>query len=272
MTPSRAISVKPKQSLGQNFLVDDNIARNIVRELHLADDDIVVEIGPGQGALTRHLAGTAKKCIAVEIDGRVVSELRQQFESDGFTVLHKDFLAVALSDIRKTAVDKLRLVGNIPYHLTSPILFKMFAERKSVRDCTIMIQKEVARRIVAKPNSKEYGILSVFTQFYGTPKILFSVSPNCFYPKPNVTSAVIRIEMRNEPLFRVDENMFGIIVKTTFGKRRKTLRNSLAYLPFEESAVKRMIPLLDFPLDKRPEQLSLEQFAELTEQITHFLL
>ena len=217
---------------------------------------------------TKHLAGAAKQCIAVEIDGRVVEELRRQFESPGFSVLHKDFLAVMLSDLRISTGDKLKLVGNIPYHLTSPILFKIFAERSAVRNCTVMIQKEVARRIVAKPNSKEYGILSVFTQFYGIPKILFTVSPNCFYPKPNVTSAVIQIEMREKLMFPVDEQIFATIVKTTFGKRRKTLRNSLAYLPFDESVVKRMIPLLDFPLDKRPEQLSLEQFAQLTNQVT----
>jgi 16S rRNA (adenine1518-N6/adenine1519-N6)-dimethyltransferase len=259
--------VKPKQSLGQNFLVDDNIARNIVRELHLSADDVVVEIGPGQGALTKHLVGAAKKLIAVEVDGRVVEELRNKFESPGVTILHGDFLEVDLPGLMEQSGRRLRLVGNIPYHLTSSILFKAFEERRALVDCTLMIQREVARRISARRGTKEYGILSVFTTFYGSPKILFNVSPNCFYPRPNVTSTVITIALHPELPAAVDQKLFATVVKTTFGKRRKTLRNSLKFLPFEEDVVLRIIGGLDFPLEKRPEELSTEEFIELTGKI-----
>jgi 16S rRNA (adenine1518-N6/adenine1519-N6)-dimethyltransferase len=265
------IKVRPKQSLGQNFLVDDNIARNIVRELHLHPDDVVVEIGPGQGALTKHLAGRTKELIAIEVDQRVVKDLRERFETAGVRILHQDFLEIDLKKLKQQFKSKLRLVGNIPYHLTSPILFRTFEERAAIQDCTIMVQREVARRIAANPGTKEYGILSVFTKFYGVPKILFTVSPNCFYPKPKVTSAVLNIRLHEKLSAEVNRQLFATVVKTTFGKRRKTLRNSLQYLPFEEDVVSRIITGLIFSLDKRPEELSVEQFIQLTQQIEQFV-
>jgi 16S rRNA (adenine1518-N6/adenine1519-N6)-dimethyltransferase len=263
--------MRPKQSLGQNFLVDDNISRKIVQSLSLKADDVVLEIGPGHGALTQHLAGTVRHLIAVEIDQRVVENLRERFDSRQTTILHEDFLNIRLDEWQKKYKTPLRVVGNIPYHLTSPILFKIFEERTAVCDCTLMMQKEVARRLIQKPGTKEYGILSVFTQFYGVPKLLFTVSPNCFYPKPKVTSAIVQIRMHDKLPFRVNEKRFKEVVKTAFGKRRKTLRNSLKYLPYEQEQVEQVLKNFDFPLDKRPERLSVGQFAELTNKIEHIL-
>ena len=168
MAHSTRINLRPKKSLGQNFLIDDNIARNIVKELDLQNEDVVVEIGPGKGALTKHLIGKANKLFAVEVDKRIVSELRSKFQSENVEIIHQDFLKIQLSGWYKEFKTRLRLVGNIPYHLTSPILFKSFEERTAIRDVTMMLQREVARRIISKPNIKDYGILPVFTYFYGT--------------------------------------------------------------------------------------------------------
>ena len=268
MARSDHSKIRPKQSLGQNFLTDDNIARKIVSELDLNNDDVVVEIGPGQGALTKHLIGKAKKLFAVEIDKRVINVLQEKFSPQDVEIIHGDFLDVRLADLQKISSTKLRLVGNIPYHLTSPILFKAFEEKNAVRDITMMIQREVARRIAAKPNNKDYGILSVFAHYYGTPKSRFNVSPNCFYPKPKVTSTVIQITFHDEYDNYGNENLFNIIVRTVFGKRRKTLSNSLSYLPYDEKIVESLLEKIDFPLDKRPEQLTIEQFIDLTNKIS----
>lgn len=251
--------------------MDENIARNIVRDLRLDRDDVVLEIGPGLGALTRFLAPSVRRLLAYEIDERVVDELRRKFGSQGVTILHEDFLNVSLSKIRATYGEKLRVVGNIPYHLSSPIIFKSFAEQESLRDLTIMVQREVAQRIVAGPDSKEYGILAVMTRLHAEARILFHVSPNCFYPKPKVTSSVLTLTFKDR-LAGIDYAAFASLVKTAFGKRRKTMRNSLQYLPYDEPAVRGFLVDIDKNiLDKRPEQLHLDQFIRLTERLMTFI-
>lgn len=262
-----SVRVRPKQSLGQNFLVDDNISRKIANAIHLQSSDVVLEVGAGQGALTRQLAGKSKHLIIVEIDGRVVDRLREEFVSPGVTVLHADILDISFREWSERFGKRIRVVGNIPYHLTSPILFKAFDEHHAVSDVTIMIQREVAQRLVAVPGTKEYGIPSVLAQFYGIVEMLFNVSPNCFYPKPKVTSTVLQLRMHERLPFSVNEALLRTVVKTTFGKRRKTIRNSLQYLPFAEEMIARIIAREDFPLERRAEQLSVEEFVHLTQSI-----
>lgn len=258
--------IRPRKSLGQHFLIDDNIARNIVRDLQLSPNDVVVEIGPGRGALTKHVAPRVRKLVAVEVDARAVEELRAQVRFPNTEVVHQDFLEFDLVGLSKHEGQRLRLIGNIPYNLTSEIILKAFDERASLQDFTFMVQREVARRLAARPGTKEYGILSVYAQLYGQMKVLFSVSQNCFYPKPAVSSAVIQEKLFESLPYMVDENMFRTVVRTTFGKRRKTLRNSLKYLPWEHLLRDaRLSPSL---LDKRPEQLSVEEFVELTNLLT----
>jgi 16S rRNA (adenine1518-N6/adenine1519-N6)-dimethyltransferase len=260
-------TVRPKQSLGQNFLIDENIVRNIVRRFDPMPDDVVVEIGPGRGILTRSLVARVRRLIMVEIDGRIIDELRNQFTSPGVTIVHGDFLDVELNRLRRSYRAKLRLIGNIPYHLTSPILFKVFEEHAAIRDVTLMIQREVARRIIARPGTKDYGILSVAARLHGVPSVLFDVSPNCFYPKPGVRSSVFQFRLYDELPPEIDRQTLGTVVRTVFGKRRKTLRNGLRYLPYSEDLVRRIVDRVDFPLDKRPEQLSPDQFIELARKI-----
>ncbi len=268
---SRRPGIRPKQSLGQNFLIDPNIARKIAQQVHPAQDDAIVEIGPGTGSLTAHLAGRAGHLVLVELDGRIVDDLRARFSRTAATILHEDFLETDLVALRRRFSRKLRVVGNIPYHLTSPILFKIFASADSVRDLTIMIQREVARRIVARPGTKQYGILSVLTAFYGSTRILFDVSPGCFYPRPKVTSTVITVTLFDKRPADVDEELFLTVVKTAFGKRRKTLRNGLQYLPYGDAAVGRIVNDPDLPLRRRPEELTLQEFAALARRIAMLL-
>jgi 16S rRNA (adenine1518-N6/adenine1519-N6)-dimethyltransferase len=265
------IEEKPKKSLGQNFLVDENIARKIVGSLKLTSEDVVVEIGPGQGALTKYIIDNVLKILAVEIDIRVAEKLKSEFLSKNIEIINQDFLEFGYREIFKKYKRKFRLVGNLPYHLTSPILFKAFENRRYISDFTFMIQKEVAHRIVGKKGTKSYGILAVLTQFYGKPEILFNVSSSCFYPKPKVTSTVVRLDFSQGIPYRVDEGLFKIVVKTTFGKRRKTIRNGLKYLPFDEQMNDRIIDSLNYPLQKRPEQLSIEDFVTLTNRISEIL-
>ncbi len=252
--------IRPKKSLGQNFLRDGNIARNIVASLHLRPDDVVLEIGPGEGALTKYLVPQLSHLIVVEVDDRVVRRMEELYTADDITILHQDFLKTdlgAISADRNTPT--IRIIGNIPYNITSPILFHILDNRSRVTDATLMMQKEVARRLVAKPNTKDYGILAVFTQLFSDVEILFDVSPSCFYPPPKVTSSLVRINILPSPRFKLsDEHFFRKMVRSVFGKRRKTLRNSLSYFVDE-------IPSLpaEFDLSRRPEDLTIQELVEL---------
>jgi 16S rRNA (adenine1518-N6/adenine1519-N6)-dimethyltransferase len=253
--------LKPKKSLGQNFLQDENILRNIVESLHLSSGDVVIEIGSGQGALTKHLVDLPITLVGIEVDKRAI-ELLQHGYGTMMTILHANVLDVDLREISQKHRKKLRIVGNIPYYLTSEILFWLFDSRMVVTDATIMMQLEVAHRLVAPPKNKEYGILSVFTQFYTECEILFKVSRNCFYPKPEVDSAVVRLNFKDQ-LPQVDEKLFRSIVRTTFGKRRKTLRNGLKYLVLEDT----VLDQIPFDLKRRPEDLSVDEFLNLSDSI-----
>ncbi len=267
----RRTSVRPKQSLGQNFLVDDNIVRKTVRAIAPAETDCFVEIGPGQGALTRFLAPAVRALVLVEIDDRVIDGLAKEFSAPRVRILHEDILETDFSALRREFGSPFRIAGNIPYHLTSPILFRMFDHAGEIVDCTLMIQREVAERLVAVPRTKAYGILSVFTQLFSSPSLLFDVSPNCFYPKPKVVSSVVQLRFERRERRGVDDTVLRTVVRTAFGKRRKTLRNSLAYLPGEESAVADTLASLRFPLDKRPEELTPEEFIDLARSIAPLL-
>jgi len=249
--------VAPKKSLGQNFLRDDNIARKIVGQIELQRDGLVIEIGPGSGALTKHLINTGAEVVVVEIDARAVAMLREIFGSS-ITIIHSDVLALDLHELKRKYNKPMRVVGNIPYYITSDILFWLFEHRQNAVDATIMMQLEVGQRLTASPGTKEYGILSVFAQYYSKPRFLFRVSPNCFYPKPSVESAVIQLDFSvNSP--PVHDRLFRTVVRGTFGKRRKTLFNGLRFLGFVESDLKQV----DYDLTKRPEQLTQYDFLTL---------
>lgn len=250
---------KPKKRFGQNFLVDDNIARKIVRSLETGDDDLVVEIGPGQGALTKHLINEAKNFIAVEIDRNVAEKLT----GEGYNVVSKSFLDFDFeSDLsfRKKG-EKIKVIGNIPYNITSDILFKLLDSKVKIDSCVLMIQKEVAERLVAGISTKQYGILAVQFQALAEVKLLFNVPPTAFFPKPDVNSSVIRIKFGNEKYKVNDINVFKEFVRSAFSKRRKTLKNSLKDY-FDKYGLKTE----DFELDfvRRAETLTVGEFVEVS--------
>jgi 16S rRNA (adenine1518-N6/adenine1519-N6)-dimethyltransferase len=250
----------PKKHLGQNFLQDPNIIRKIVASLDLRPEDAVVEIGPGTGALTRDLAGHCR-LTAVEVDGRVVTRLREEF-GDRVNVIEGDILEVTARSIAPEGGSLLRVVGNIPYYITSDILFWVLDQRESISDATLMMQNEVAARLIATPRTKAYGILSVMTQHYARPRRLFGVARTCFYPVPDVDSAVVRLDLRRD-LPDVDDALFRAVVRGTFGKRRKTIRNGLGFAGVPREVIAQLGPVAD----QRPEELTPEQFVELTQEV-----
>ena len=262
-------SFRPRKSLGQNFLIDDNIARKIIRAVDIQPGDLILEIGSGKGALTQYLLEQAKSVIAVEIDKRAAEILATKFRGecrdDRLHIEQGDFLLCDLLKISRKFGNRLRITGNIPYYITSPILFKVIEQRSVVHDLTMLVQLEVGKRIIAKPNTKDYGIISVFCQFYSIPKLLFKVPPTAFFPKPKITSALLRLDFSRRPVYEVlDEDIFVALVRATFGKRRKMLRNGLKYLNLEGLDAS----MLDFNLNLRPEQLSVGDFATLSNQIS----
>ncbi len=252
--------IRPKQSLGQNFLRDDNIVRKIVAAVNPQPAEVLLEIGPGEGALTTFFVPRVDRLIVVDVDTRVVDRMTRLYPHGEVEIIHGDFLAVDFAEIlRRRNAELLRIVGNIPYNITSPILFHILDNRQQVSDATLTMQREVARRLVAKPSTKDYGILAVFCQLFADVELLFDVSPNCFFPAPKVTSSVVQLKMLKQPRFPLtSEQHFRKMVRAIFGKRRKTLRNSLSYFVDPLPALPAR-----FDLSKRPEALSIEGLVEL---------
>ena len=249
----------PKQSLGQNFLHDPNTIRKIAASLRAPAGAAVVEIGPGTGALTEELLKAHPRLAALEIDQRAVAHLKKVLP--GLDVRHQDVLEVCWPTLAEALGAPLYVIGNLPYNLTSPILFDLLEARAHLAEAVLMVQKEVAERFVAAPRTKAYGILSVLVQQWADPELLFEVSPNVFYPRPDVTSAVVRLTFGKEEA-AVDPEWLRTLVRAAFNQRRKMLRNSLRAWTKDQG--------IGFPHDwdrKRAEALSPEDFAELARHL-----
>ncbi len=264
MPANNIIKHRPKKSLGQNYLHDENICRNIVSAFKIKKDDLVVEIGAGKGALTKYLVGLTKNLAVIELDENNCDILGETFP--GLKVINEDVLKADFHGIlglfgkRK---NRLRVIGNIPYNITTPILFKLIESRQFIFDAQLMMQEEVTQRLTAKPNTKDYGILSVFTGVYTKPTLLFKVSKNCFYPKPKVDSRVINLEFTDELISKVlDEDFFRKFVRGAFGTRRKTLKNSLKNININVNELK-----IDFDFTRRAENLTITEFIDLSNNI-----
>jgi 16S rRNA (adenine1518-N6/adenine1519-N6)-dimethyltransferase len=254
--------IHPRKRLGQSFLEDMNIIRRIVALAEPARDETVVEIGAGLGSMTEELAKRAGRVIALEVDQRLVGVLRERFAGqDRVEVLQMDVLKYDFSSARPGG--RIKVVGNIPYHISSPILFRLLDFRRSISLMILMFQKELADRIAAPPGTKDYGIPSVLVARYTKAMCELKVPPTCFYPVPDVVSSVLRITVRQEPNL-LDEALFVKIVRAAFAQRRKTLWNNLRHIGIPEEMVDRIFAGSGIDRTRRAETLSVEEFSLLT--------
>ena len=257
--------IKPRKRLGQHFLKDLFFARKIVESMEIQKDDHILEIGPGQGELTERLLQSPAECIvAVEIDPECVQVLRNRFGEDNrLLLIQSDILKVNL-DQWIQGKNKIRIVGNLPYNITSPILFRLLGLRSSIQDMTIMVQKEVGERLTSPPGTKSYGIPSVLFQVYSRIKTLFFVPRTAFYPVPKVDSLVLTFRFFDPIPFDIKNAvLFERVVKTAFGQRRKMLKNTLKQIVPDENRLNEV----SMNLTMRPESLSVDQFVQLTNEL-----
>lgn len=262
-------SVRPKKSLSQNFLVDATVARRIADSLQPLESECVIEIGPGTGALTKHLVLQPTRLLCVEKDQRSVEFLRREYAhllGDRLEIREGDFLQMDFADVRNGCPVGLSVIGNIPYAISSEILFLLYDNARYVRSCVLMMQREVARRLVAAPRTKEYGILTLATEMAGRAKVLFDVKPGSFFPVPGVTSSVVRIEFRNQPMTDASVAELRTLIRSAFAQRRKTLRNALDGYARRVHGVDVRTVQSAF-LDCRAEELSLQDFEQLFREV-----
>ncbi|MFA9397315.1 MAG: 16S rRNA (adenine(1518)-N(6)/adenine(1519)-N(6))-dimethyltransferase RsmA [Clostridiaceae bacterium] len=253
------------KSLGQNFLIDDRVLDDIIESSNISKDDIVIEIGPGFGALTRKLLGKAKKVIAIELDSSLIPILEEELEEfDNLEIINEDALKYDFNNLN-TEGSKFKIVANLPYYITTPILSKLIDYRNIISSITIMIQEEVARRIVSKPNSKDYGALSIYIQLYCNTSTVTKVKSTAFMPQPKVDSQVIKLEFLDKPkVDLINEEYFFKIVRSSFNQRRKTLSNSLKSLGLSKEDLMKSFEVSDIDPIRRGETLSIEEFALLS--------
>ena len=259
---------KFSKSLGQNFLIDGNLVRKIVQESNINKNDYVLEIGPGMGTLTEELALNAKKVVAVELDKKLLPILDESLEGyDNVEIVYGDILK---TDVKKLIEEKLeggpvKLVANLPYYVTTPIIGKLLEEDLNLESISVMVQKEVALRMSAGPGSKDYGALSIFVNFYSNPRIVVKVPKTVFMPQPKIDSAVIKLELKKD-LPDVDREKFFKIVKAAFSKRRKTIINALSTYGFDidKEIIKNALVESGIRPDERAENISIEDFIKLS--------
>ena len=266
----RAKFFRTKKRLGQNFLVNPDVIGDIIDFAKITKEDTVLEIGPGVGFVTEQLVKHAKKVIAIELDEEAIKEL-EKLECDNLEIIHNDILK---TDISALSEESVKVVANIPYYITSPIIAHLLGEiddlanknRNKIKDIILMVQEEVARRIVAteKSQSKQYGLLTILSQFWADCEIIRLVGRKSFYPAPKVNSALVSLKVRKEPLLQLsDYSFFRRVIKAAFSQRRKTLKNCLVGAGFDKEKVAKAISELDLDENIRGEKLSIQEFGKL---------
>lgn len=268
----RAKFFRTKKCLGQNFLINGEVIQDIIDYAKITKDDVVIEIGPGVGFVTEQLVKYAKKVIAIELDEEAIKELHK-LECENLEIIHNDILK---TDLSKLCAEKVKIVANIPYYITSPIIAHLLGEiddlanknRNKIIDIILMVQEEVARRIVAteKSQSKQYGLLTILSQFWAECEIIRTVGRKSFYPAPKVNSALVSMKVRQKPLLDLsDYSHFRKTIKAGFSQRRKTLKNCLVSSGFDKEKVTKVIQEMGLDENIRGEKLSIKQFGELSE-------
>ncbi|MEE9430444.1 MAG: 16S rRNA (adenine(1518)-N(6)/adenine(1519)-N(6))-dimethyltransferase RsmA [Melioribacteraceae bacterium] len=258
------MGIKPLKKFGQNYLVDKNTILKMIDVLDLQREDQVIEIGPGRGSITDELTKQLDKLFAVEIDTRVIDELNSKYKN--LTLLNTDFTKTKLHELDKSLTFPAKIIGNIPFNLTGTILFKLLEEKDLISGTVLIMPFDIAKRMTAKKRTKEYGILTILFGYFSTTKIVYKVSRNVFVPKPNVESAIVHIKFDKTEDDEVKKNIFIKVVKASFGNRRKTLKNSLGNSIFRDCDFSN----LGISLQKRAEELEVEDFLELTKYIQKY--
>jgi 16S rRNA (adenine1518-N6/adenine1519-N6)-dimethyltransferase len=264
----KSYNVNPKKVLGQNFLIDNNIKEKIINSIELNKEDVIVEIGPGLGVLTEKISNIANKVIAYEIDKDLVNVLNDIFkDKNNVSIIHQDILKANIEEDLKN-FKKIKLVANLPYYITTPIIFKFLESSLDIDQIVIMVQKEVAERISATPGNKNYSALSVAVQYFSNPNIMMNVSPKCFYPEPKVKSSVIKLDINNEKSSIIkNREFFFKFVRSAFGQRRKTLVNALfnsQYFNLTKKEIENILINEGFDIRIRAEKLDFLQFVKLS--------
>lgn len=263
-----------QKKYGQNFLIDGHVLDKIIRAAEITEEDYVVEIGPGIGTMTQYLASAAGGVTAVEIDKALIPILKDTLAGyENVEILHEDVLKV---DLKKLAEEKnggrpIKVVANLPYYITTPIIMGLFEKHVPLKSVTVMVQKEVADRMQARPGTKDYGALSLAVQYYASPYLAANVPPNCFLPRPNVGSAVIRLTAYEEPPVKAeDEALLFAVIRASFNQRRKTLQNGLSHVPelgISKELTAKILTELGISESVRGEALTLEQFAAFANRV-----
>ena len=264
-----------QKKFGQNFLIDTHVLDKIIASANITKDDMVLEIGPGIGTMTQYLACAARKVVAVEIDKALIPILEDTLSAyDNVTVINDDILKVDVQKIvdEKNGGKPIKVVANLPYYITTPIIMGLFESHLPLKSITIMVQKEVADRMQVGPGTKDYGALSLAVQYYAKPEIVANVPPNCFMPRPNVGSAVIRLTKYEEPpVFVENEEFMFSLIRATFNQRRKTLVNAIGNAPnlnITKEMVAEVLSEMGESATVRGETFSLEKFADFTNKIS----
>lgn len=263
--------IRFQKKYGQNFLIDTHVLEKIIKAAEITKDDFVLEIGPGIGTMTQYLCENAREVLAVEIDRNLIPVLQDTLsEYQNVTVLNEDILKFDMVQIANdyNRGRPVKVVANLPYYITTPIIMELFESHVPLESVTVMVQKEVADRMQSEPGTKEYGALSLAVQYYAKAEIVANVPPNCFMPRPNVGSAVVRLTCHKENPVKVsDERFMFRLIRASFNQRRKTLQNGLgndAGLSVEKMDVQRALERMGLPPAVRGERLSLQEFAELS--------
>ena len=266
-----------KKSFGQNFLIDSNIINKIIGAADVQADDFILEIGPGIGTLTQHLAYSAGKVVSVEIDSRLIPVLEDTLNGyENAEIINEDILKADIKGIidERSSGKRIKVIANLPYYVTTPVIMELLAICDKISSITVMVQKEVADRMAASPGTKDYGALSLAVNYFSEPKKITDVSPNCFMPRPDVTSSVIQLNIKENRQAVKDERMMFKIIKAAFGQRRKTLLNSLKNsdgFHLSKSQWEEVFREAGVEPGVRGETLSLEQFADLSDAAIKYM-
>ena len=260
--------LKANKNLGQNFLISEEIISEIVNVANVTSEDVVIEIGPGLGSLTSKLADVAKKVIAIELDDNMIMVLKERFSLyKNVELIHADVLKTDLQQIISTN-GKVKVVANLPYYITTPIVMKLLEEKLDIESITVMVQKEVGERFCANPGNKDYGAITVSINYYSTPNIVINVPKENFNPVPEVDSCVVKLDVKKEHIKLKNEKNFFKVIKAAFSQRRKNIGNSLTAIGKSKNEIKEMLEELNIDINSRAENLSIEQYAIIADYIS----